>query len=79
MADKDANLYWISMNRFVTFLTVLDIFDRGIQRLGIKKWRNQKGRPMIKFEYKVGWNSVLRVFDIIDYKLEFITQKLEAT
>ena len=27
MADKDANSYWISMNRFVTFLTVLDIFD----------------------------------------------------
>ena len=27
MADKDANSYWISMNRFVTFLTILDIFD----------------------------------------------------
>ena len=26
MADKDANSYWISINRFVTFFTVLDIF-----------------------------------------------------
>ena len=27
MAEKGANSYWISMNRFVTFLTVLEIFD----------------------------------------------------
>ena len=27
MADKNVNSYWISMNRFVTFLTVLDIFN----------------------------------------------------
>ena len=27
MADKDANSYRIPMNRFVTFLIILDIFD----------------------------------------------------
>ena len=81
MADNDANSYFISINRFVTFLTVLEIFDDESLNSTFrnKNWRNQKDRPIIKFKYKLGWNWYLGVSDITDYKLEFITQKFEAT
>ena len=48
-----------------------------IQCLEIQKWRNQHGRSKIKFKYKRGWIRYLRVPDITDYKLGFITQKFK--
>ena len=56
MADNDANSYFISINRFVTFLTVLEIFDDESLNSTFrnKNWRNQKDRPIIKFKYKLG-------------------------
>ena len=48
------------MIRLVLFLTVLDIFnDESVNStFRNKKWLDQNGWPKIKFEYKLGWNSV---------------------
>ena len=67
----------------VLFLTVLNIFnDESVNKtFRNKKWPDQNGWPKIKFEYKLGWNSVhgTPVPDITDYKLKFITQKFQTT
>ena len=48
------------MIRLVLFLTVLDIFnDESVNStFRNKKWADQNVWPKIKFEYKLGWNSV---------------------
>ena len=68
MASWNANKYWIWMTRLVIFLMVFEIFNNESVNLTFK----------YKLEYKLRrFNTSELVPDIIDYKLEFMTQKLK--
>ena len=60
------------MTRFVVFLMVIEIFNNESVNSTFKY------KLEYKFEYKLGgFNTWELVPDIIDYKLEFMTQKFK--
>ena len=60
------------MNRFIIFLMVLEIFNNEFVNSTFKY------KLEYKFEYKIGdFKTWELVSDIIDYKLEFMTQKFK--